>query len=220
MQENEDIYLIRTAVHSILGKDSTGHDYYHALRVAQTGRFIALREHADPIICEIAGLVHDIGRPLEKAQGIPHWGPDALQVIEELFQETSIERTVQDHVLTCVAEHEQYSFLGADAPSTLESRVLQDADRLDAIGAIGIARTFMFAGAHGHALYLPEQEPRAWSPATQSTDAISHFHEKLFPLVEGMHTPTGRKLALTKQQVMEGFLESFMEEWEGAGHES
>ncbi len=220
MTNPNKIDAIRHEVKTYLAHDSTGHDIYHAMRVAKMGRFIAQEENADPDICEIAGLVHDLGRPMEKEKGVPHWGPEALQQIEMLLEKVGVESQRIKKVLQCVAEHEEYGFLGAAAPESIESRVLQDADRLDALGAIGIARTFMFAGAHAHAMYLPEEGNMNWSPTKLSKDAINHFHEKLFKLADEMHTNTGKKLAGERKRVMEDFLKSFMEEWRGEGYAS
>ncbi len=151
---------------------------------------------------------------------MPHWGQEALKQIEEVLLRAGIERPAIDLILTCVSEHEEYKFLGHSPPKNLESRILQDADRLDALGAIGIARAFMFAGAHGHAMWLPEEKSTEWSPNKPSNDAINHFHEKLLKLPEEMHTATGKRIARKRRTVMEEFLGHFMEEWKGESDES
>jgi len=113
------------------------------------------------------------------------------------------------------------SFGGGNRPpmTTLEGRVVQDADRLDAIGAIGIARAFAFGGSRGRALHDPDQPPRTYADkaAYRASDSstINHFHEKLLLLQEQMHTATGRRLAAARHAYMRAFLAEFAAEWDG-----
>ncbi len=206
---------VRNEVKITLAKDSTGHDYWHCMRVARVARQIALEEGANAFICELAAWTHDACRPLEKETGMPHAGKDALVHIRHILESSGVEESSIQPILKCVAEHENYSFLGDSPSADLESRVLQDADRIDAIGAIGIARAFMFAGAHGQPMGGPDLKGSGWSPGNYSNTAIGHFHDKLLRLAGEMHTPTGKVLAQERKRVVEEFVDQFMKEWEG-----
>ena len=198
-----------------MGADPTGHDYSHAERVARLARRIAREEQACEFVCVVAGLVHDLCRPLERETGVDHWGPEALRRIAGLLRSCDVNDTTVQDVLICAAEHEDYHFLGKGLPSTRESCVLQDADRLDALGAIGIARAFMYAGAHGQPLGIPDGDVHAWTPHSASRSALGHFEEKLFKLAEGMHTATGKAVAEVRHRFMQDYLERIRLEWEG-----
>ena len=207
---------VRNEVKIVLENDSTGHDYWHCMRVAHVVRQIALEEGANSFICELAAWTHDACRPFEKDTGKSHFGKDALVRIRDILERSGVkESPIQiQAILKCVAEHENYSFLG-DSPSIeLESRVLQDADRIDALGAIGIARAFMFAGAHGQPMGGPDSQSSGWSSVNYSNTAISHFRDKLLRLAGEMHTATGKVLAQERKQFVEEFVDQFMQEWE------
>jgi len=198
-----------------LEKDSTGHDYWHCMRVARLARQIALEEGANSFTCELAAWTHDAFRPLEKETGKPHSGKDALVIIRNMLERSGVKGSSIQPILRCVAEHENYSFLGDSPSMDLESRVLQDADRIDALGAIGIARAFMFAGAHGQPMGGPVRKSSGWSPGNYSNTAIGHFHDKLLRLAGEMHTATGKVLAQERKRVVEEFVDQFIQEWEG-----
>jgi uncharacterized protein len=197
----------------ILTGESSGHDWWHIVRVRALVRAIAEREHADTFICELAALLHDIADP--KIAG--DWETGLAQVRDWLTAH-DLPDAATEQVLEIVAT---ISFAGGSkpAPSTLEGRVVQDADRLDAIGAIGIARAFAYGGHHGRVLYDPNIAPRETMTAeeyrTHLTPTINHFYEKLLLLKDRMNTAYARQLAEQRQQVMEAFLAEFSAEWDG-----
>jgi uncharacterized protein len=130
-----------------------------------------------------------------------------------------VESSITEHVMEII---ESISFAGGSQPpmQSLEGRVVQDADRLDAIGAIGIARAFSFGGSRGRAMYDPEQAPSSYFPSKEAyrqskSSTINHFYEKLLLLKDRMHTPLAQQLALERHRYLEAFLEEFMEEWQG-----
>lgn len=195
--------------------ESSGHDWQHIYRVWKLSRQIALREGANLDIAELAALVHDI------ADWKFHDGDDRIgpREAERLLSEQGAARCLIEPVVDIVAT---ISFKGAGVPSpmkTLEGRCVQDADRLDAIGAIGIARCFAFGGHAGRLMYDPAVPPElhqtaAAYKAAQGT-SLNHFYEKLFLLKARMNTPSGRRLAERRHQFMEDFVARFLDEWEG-----
>ena len=194
--------------------DSSGHDYYHSMRVYQTALLIAKREHADAGIVALAALLHDVDDRKLSPQTHAHKDNAVRFLTEHGVSEESIRRI-------CLIIDE-VSFSGSDSvrPSTLEGQCVQDADRLDALGAIGIARTFAYGGSHGRAMYDPDDPPmlnmnRAEYEKSVSS-SLNHFYEKLFLLKDMMSTDYGRKIAEKRDIYMREFAARFMAEWDGA----
>lgn len=194
-------------------KDSTGHDWFHTERVRNQAVSIAEEEGASSEICELAALLHDIG------DGKFHDSEASGRTFLEnwlLKQPLSFEQ--RENVLEIIST---VSFKGGfnTPPSSLEAKVVHDADRLDAIGAIGIARCFMFAGNKNHVLHEPEKPAREIISLQEYRDsnssAIDHFYEKLLKLKELMMTGTGRRRAEKRHERLEAYLENFFDEWKG-----
>jgi uncharacterized protein len=196
-----------------LGQDSSGHDYWHIYRVWQTAKKIAQEEGADLFICELAALLHDIAD--EKLNESEEAG---LAKVRNWLIEQQIELEVAEHVMEIIST---MSFKGGNQAGmrTLEGKVVQDADRLDALGAVGIARTFAYSGANGQLAHDPNLPPRTDMTAEEyrkgKSTAINHFYEKLLKLKDLMNTEYGKKMAEGRHRVMEEFLEQFYAEWEG-----
>lgn len=197
----------------VLTGESSGHDWWHIQRVRSLARTIAEAERADVFICELAALLHDIADP--KISG--DWATGLARVRDWLAVH-DVPGDASERVIEIIAT---ISFAGGSkpVPRTLEGRVVQDADRLDAIGAIGIARAFAYGGAHGRVLYDPEVAPRATMTAEEyrghQTPTVNHFYEKLLSLKERMNTEYARRLADHRHQVMQAFLDEFYAEWDG-----
>ena len=198
-----------------LRADTSGHDWWHIARVRQLARFMAKHEHADLYITELAALLHDISD--YKLNGGDHekGAEVAYQWLRSLGESDACARQVAEIV-------RRVSFKGAgvktDMP-TLEGKVVQDADRLDAIGAIGIARAFAYGGFTGEVIYDPDVPPREHRTHQDYLDrnstVIGHFYEKLFLLQDRMHTSCGREIAARRHQFMEDFVAEFFVEWDG-----
>lgn len=194
--------------------DSSGHDYYHSMRVYQTALLIAKREHADAGIVALAALLHDVDDRKLSPQTHAHKDNAVRLLTEHGVSEESIRRI-------CLIIDE-VSFSGSDSvrPSTLEGQCVQDADRLDALGAIGIARTFAYGGSHGRAMYDPDDPPMLNMNRAEYEKCVSsslnHFYEKLFLLKDMMSTDYGRKIAEKRDIYMREFAARFMAEWDGA----
>jgi uncharacterized protein len=211
MDEGKVKEIIRESARKKLSGDSTGHDYHHVERVAKLGEYLAMQEGADMLVCCVCGYLHDYFRPDEKNRGVSHTGPEALAAIRDVVKRSGLDEQRIELVMECIAEHEYYPHAGhSTRPDTPESRILQDADRLDAIGAIGIARAFMYAGAHGALMYRPEHGKDNLGAGT----AIGHFYDKLLLLKDEMHTEAARQMACRHQEVMGAYLSEFYDQWE------
>lgn len=195
--------------------EGSGHDWHHINRVRRLAKQIAAAEGANPDIAELAALVHDI------ADWKFHNGDDSIgpREAERLLSEEGAAPEVIEQVVDIVRT---ISFKGSGvvtAMNTLEGQCVQDADRLDAIGAIGIARCFAYGGYAGRLMYDPNEPPvmHATAEAYKASKghSLNHFYEKLFLLKERMNTATGRTLAEERHQFMEEFVERFLAEWDG-----
>lgn len=194
-----------------LGSDTSGHDFWNAKRVADNARKIALAESADPDICELAALLHDI--PDDK-RSISE--DDGMELVKSWLFQAGVDSKSADHILTII---KTMSFRGGNNPpmSTIEGKAVQDADRLDAIGAIGIARVFTYSGHIGQKIHDPEIKARSAMSREEyrngQSTAINHFHEKLLKLESLLNTGTARKIAGNRHEFMENYLRQFMREW-------
>lgn len=200
-------------VKHIFGDDCSGHDYFHTLRVYRLAMQIAEQENADMLIVQLAALLHDVD-DIKLSQETYEKKTNAVNFMKS----NGLDENVIDSVCQII---EEVSFAGTDSvvPSTIEGKCVQDADRLDAMGAIGIARTFAYGGSKGRILYDPNMKPlndmsRAEYRQNNST-SINHFYEKLLLLKDMMNTATARKIAEHRQAVMEAYLAEFMAEWKG-----
>lgn len=191
--------------------DTSGHDWWHARRVSEMARKIAAEEGADPNLCELAALLHDI--PDDK-RGLPE--EEGLSRVRAWLTSQHLCTETIGHILVII---QTMSFRGGNNPpmESLEGKIVQDADRLDAIGAIGIARTFVYSGHSGQKMYDPGIPVRDSMTRKEYRDgtstAINHFYEKLLKLEKLMNTSYARKIAAERQTVMMDFLRQFMKEW-------
>ena len=198
-------------IRSLFEGESSGHDFYHSLRVHDLARRICAEEGGDEDLVRLAALLHD-------ADDRKLFSTDGFANARRFMDSEGIPPDIQDSVCSMIS---QISFKGdgTRVPDTLEGRIVQDADRLDAIGAIGIARTFAYGGSRGRAMHIPGEAFRegmteAEYYANRGT-SINHFHEKLLKLKDLMNTPAGKRMAEARHDYMVGFLEEFMAEWDG-----
>jgi len=191
-----------------------GHDWFHIERVWKLSKKIAEKENVDFLVVELAALLHDIADS-KFHDGDETIGPEKA----EIFLKTlNLDGLLIDHIKKII---QSISFKGGNFEQTFfspELAVVQDADRMDAIGAIGIARAFHFGGFKNRALYDPEIRPNpgmdkeAYKKSNAPT--FNHFYEKLLLLKDRMNTQTGRELAQTRHDFMLQFLSQFIEEWQ------
>lgn len=198
--------------------DSSGHDLHHLRRVLRVALHLQEQEGGDRLVVAAAALLHDVHRIIETETGTFCPPKDSLPAVRDILERTDFPAEKIERVLHCVEFHEEYSFSpDGRTVDDVETLILQDADNLDALGAIGIGRTFAFGGAHGvpmHAPGLPFDRPH-YDEAERDPSVLHHFHSKLLRLRESMNTEAGRALAARRHAFMEAFVEEFVEEWAG-----
>ncbi|MCR9133323.1 MAG: HD domain-containing protein [bacterium] len=195
--------------------EGSGHDWWHIHRVRNTALTLAKEEKADIFVVELAALLHDI------ADHKFHDGDETIgpRVAGAWLEQLQVDEFVINHVKEIIRD---VSFKGAGVKTpmrTIEGKVVQDADRLDAIGAIGIARAFAYGGYKKRELYNPEHSPTEHSSfeayKSDTGPTINHFYEKLLLLKDRMNTRTGKRIAEERHQFMELYLDRFFNEWDG-----
>ena len=215
MTDSQLIENTITFVKKTLANAEGGHDWFHIERVYRNAVLIAQGEDVDPLIVALGALLHDI------ADSKFHDGDETVgpQLASSFLLKQNADSAVIEHVLQII---KNISFKGGNKKQSFTSPeldVVQDADRLDAIGAIGISRTFNYGGFKNRKIYDPEVPPKLdmtpeeYKASTAPT--INHFYEKLLLLKDKMNTATGRKIAEKRHQYMEAFLEQFYNEWNG-----
>lgn len=192
-----------------------GHDWFHIERVFNTTKLISEHEKVDVLVTQLAALLHDIADP-KFYNGDESVGP---RMAEDFLNTQEVAEETIDHVVNIIKHMSFKNSLEKNQKvfSSIELKVVQDADRLDAIGAIGIARAFNYGGFKNRGLYDPEISPKLNMTKEEykksNTPTINHFYEKLLLLKDKMNTKTGKKLAEERHQYMLGFLNQFYSEW-------
>lgn len=213
----EWLRIIDRKIKEVLLSDTSGHDYYHAIRVANLCLKINKEEKGDQKVLVAAALLHDIARPEEIKLNKPssfHINK-SVDLAKDILREARYPYSKMNLVLDCIKHHEDYSWIKVKNNVTLETKILQDADRLDAIGAIGIARVFAYGATVGRPLWLPNKNLETWKPGIRNISSISHFYSKLLKLKYEMNTNLGKKIAEKRHKFTEEFLENFLKETEG-----
>ena len=214
MDPQEIIQKTAEYVKQEFAEDSSGHDWWHIYRVWRNAVTICEREGADSFIVQLAALLHDLD----------DWkfndlGDETPRRAQGWLDSLSIAPPIADAVCRIIMH---ISFKGAAVENkmdSLEGFIVQDADRLDAIGAIGIARTFAYGGFAKRSLYDPDSPPQLHASFEEyknsSSATINHFYEKLLLLKDMMNTATAKRIAEQRHEIMVQFLNQFMKEWEG-----
>ncbi|MBC2710338.1 MAG: HD domain-containing protein [Desulfosarcina sp.] len=215
MTETEEAVLsrIREQARAHFSQARGSHDWDHTLRVHRLCRRIGAAEGADLLVTEAAAYLHDIGRShQDRANGQLCHAEKGAAMAQEMLEAYSLTADRRENIIHCIAAHR---FRRGDAPRTLEARVLFDADKLDAIGAVGVARAFLFAGELGARLHSPEVDV-AKAPAYSIDDTgYREYVVKLTKIRDRILTVTGRRLADERHRFMAGFFDRFLEEYEG-----
>jgi len=208
---NKTIAFVKETLNNAEG----GHDWFHIQRVYHNTLLIAKSEPVDMLVVSLAALLHDI------ADSKFHDGNESIgpKVAQDFLQTLDVCKNTIKHVVQII---KNISFKGGHEKQTfksLELDVVQDADRLDAIGAIGIARCFSYGGFKNRAIYNPDIKPDLKMTKAQykasTAPSINHFYEKLLLLKDKMNTNTGRKIAQARHDFMLQYLDQFYGEWEG-----
>ncbi|MFQ5449610.1 MAG: HD domain-containing protein [Nitrospinaceae bacterium] len=213
--KNGIIEKTRAHVESVLSDEGSGHDWWHVFRVWRTARKLAEIEKADGTIVELAALLHDIA-DWKFHDGDETAGPRQAR---QWLKQIGTPPDTTDRVCEIIAT---LSFKGAGVSTpmhTLEGEVVQDADRLDAIGALGIARAFAYGGHKNRLMYHPDQKPEMHQSFEEYKNnrghTINHFYEKLLLLKDRMNTRAGKRMAAERHRFMEHYLHQFFREWNG-----
>ena len=214
MDKNRVIKKVKNYLQKNFKGEATGHDWWHFLRVYEMAKKIAKKEGGDLFIIELAALLHDI------ADWKFHGGSTKIgsKKAELLLKEMGLNREVIKEVYHIV---DNVSFKGAGVKNkikTLEGKIVQDADRLDVIGAIGIARVFAYGGHEGREIYNPAVKSKMHKSfkdyKSNQSSSINHFYEKLLLLKNRLNTKTAKKIAGPRHKFLEKYLKQFFKEWE------
>jgi uncharacterized protein len=215
MNQNKIIENTILFVKDCLKNSEGGHDWFHIERVYKIAKKIAKKENANLFVVALGALLHDI------ADSKFHGGDESIgpKKAALFLNEQQVSPEIIDHVVKII---ENISFKGGNFSqkfSSLELSCIQDADRIDAVGAIGIARCFSYGGYKKRALYNPDIPPNLTMTKEQykksTAPSINHFYEKLLLLKDRMNTTAGRAIALERHLFMENFLTQFYKEWKG-----
>ena len=208
---NKTILFVKAKLQNAEG----GHDWFHIERVYKNAILIADGEVCDDTVLKLGALLHDI------ADSKFHNGDETIgpKMAREFLASNDVDETTIQHVINII---ENISFKGGNTEklfSSIELDIVQDADRLDAIGAIGIARTFNYGGFKNRPLYNPNIAPNLHMSKevykNSEAPTLNHFYEKLLLLKDKMNTETGKQIAQERHRYMEGFLSQFYAEWDG-----
>jgi uncharacterized protein len=193
----------------------SGHDWFHIERVYNNANLIANNEICDSKVVKLAALLHDVADS-KFNNGDETIGPETAKLF---LEKENVEEQIIDHIVKII---ENISFKGGNFEqkfNSIELQIVQDADRLDAIGAIGIARTFNYGGFKNRQIYDPNISPNLKMSKEEykksEAPTINHFYEKLLLLKDKMNTETGKKMAQNRHDFMDLFLNQFYHEWEG-----
>ncbi len=199
MERKEILIKAQEHIRETFLKEGTGHDYYHIERVVINAKKILKTEQADDFLVELAAWLHDVG------DHKLHNGVDKSEELINVFLKSlAVEQSIIDRIIEIVS---QVSFSKGNKPSSIEAEIVQDADRLDAIGAIGIARCFAYGGSKNRILYSPDEKEKEDS-------SIQHFYDKLFKLKDLMNTESAKLIANQRHSFMEAYIAEFYREVE------
>lgn len=209
------IKQIRSWVFAQLTGDVSGHDYWHCVRVCHLAMKIQQTEGGNPLIIQASALLHDLSdwKFQHESRNIP-----AEEIHAQLLNWLPVKPAQS---IIEIIRNISFKGAGVDSPLlSLEGKIVQDADRLDALGAIGIARAFAYGGSRQRPMHDPDTPPvfhRTFEEyQTRQSTTINHFYEKLLLLKDRMNTETGRKLAEERHRFIEQFLVRFFDEWNGS----
>lgn len=210
---SELVEIVKEKVKALFAHDTTGHDWFHIERVLNMAVFLQSNEGGDLEIVQLAALLHDISDHKMNGGILNAGGKVSFDMLIELGYDAKKATLVKEIV-------DGVSYKGAhvqDSMQTLEGKIVQDADRLDAIGAIGIARAFAYGGSKNRPMYVPDYAPKMHTSfeeyASSKSHTVNHFYEKLLLLEARLHTPSAKKIGKERHVFMEQFLEQFYNEW-------
>lgn len=197
----------------IFRKDFGGHDYFHTERVYKTATHIAEKEGADVLTVQLAAILHDV----DDIKLSPSTSENKDNA-RSFMHKNGVDEATADKVCRIIGQI-SFSGTGESVPDSIEGKCVQDADRLDALGAIGIARAFAFGGSRNREMYNPHIPPKMNMTKEEyrksNSTSLNHFYEKLFLLKELMNTQTAKEIAEKRDSFMRSYVDEFLCEWDG-----
>lgn len=216
MDKNLIIEKTKEFVKNKLYGEGSGHDWFHIERVYNLSKYIAEKENADSFIVEMTALLHDIDD-----WKFSNTNENSTTVTENFLKSLEVDDYSFQEIIKIIKTMSYKGGVVDSTQHTIEGKIVQDADRLDAIGAIGIARTFAYGGHKNRPIYDPSIKPMDFKSLDEVKNAenhtINHFYEKLLKLKDLMNTDTAKEIAEKRHKFMEDFLEEFYSEWNFKG---
>lgn len=204
---------IKMAAQKYFNVAKGSHDWEHTLRVARLANVIGNALNADLVVLEAACYLHDIGRTRQdQSKGALCHAKESARLAAPLIENLRLEKHRRENILHCIESHR---FRSRPAPSTLEAKVLFDADKLDGIGAVGIARAYLFAGELNACLHNPNLAPEDAEPYSRDDTGYREYVVKLSKVKDRMLTDKGREIANERHAFMDLFFNRFLEEYDG-----
>lgn len=210
------IEKLKPYVIDLFKRDSSGHDISHLIRTMNTALYLQEKEGGDRIIIGIAAFLHDVHRIMQNESGKFVSPKDSLEKVKEILSHIDLTDEQVNKICYVIEYHEEYNWNDKNVDD-INTLILQDADNLDAIGAIGIGRTFSYGGSHNVIMYddkVPLNQNDDYSESNGDDEStIHHFYHKLFKLGDNMNTTTAKNLANRRIEFMKTFVKEFLDEW-------
>ena len=209
--------LIPIVTEMCKSKKTGGHDIDHFIRTMKTALYLQSKEGGDPIIIGIASFLHDIHRLMQSEEGRYVTPKESLEEVKKIIKQANIELTEDQlhKILFCIEHHEDYNWNNNNVDD-LNTLILQDADNLDAIGAIGIGRSFGYAALNNQAFYddtIPLEKYDGYEEKLKDVSNIHFLNNKLIKLGDNMNTQTAKSLAKDRVDFIKNFIEEYLKEW-------
>lgn len=212
------IEIIKPYIIDLFKEDSSGHDISHLTRTMNIAVSLCEKENGDKLVVGIAAFMHDIHRIMQNETGKFVSPKDSIPKVMEILNHTDLSDETKKKICFAIEYHEEYNWNGNNVDD-INTLILQDADNLDAIGAIGIGRTFSYGGAHNVVMYDEDApldiEEKYAEHKGDDPSTIHHFYHKLFKLADNMNTITAKNMAIERTEFMKKFVNEFLDEWNG-----
>jgi uncharacterized protein len=215
MDSNNLLQSTETFVKSRLAGEGTGHDWWHVVRVVNIARKIHSVEGGDWLVIELTLLLHDVGD-----RKVINKDNDDYSIAEDFLVSQNVPAETINKVLSIIKTMSySKSFDASEKDDSIEFTIVQDADRLDAIGAIGVGRAFAYGGSRSRLLYDPDYKQQEFKSSEDykksESSTIHHFYEKLLLIKDKLNTETAKEIAIQRDEFMQLFLQEFLDEWNG-----
>ena len=211
------IEKLRIKVSEYFSSDASGHSIDHLDRVLKYALYLQSKEGGDVVVIAVASFVHDVHRIMSTEKKCFVSPKESLDVVYSFIKDLDITEEQKKHILYAVEHHEEYAFGAGVSVDDIESKIVQDADNLDAIGAMGIARAIRYCASKGYPDYIKEVElyRNEYTEGKEDISAVHHIHNKLLRLGDYMNTDTAKEIAKKRNKIMEDFKIAYIEEVHG-----